>query len=218
MHEETLEPGTPEADDAPDHFDHGGDPYRLFEHWFEAASAAQPHYPEAMTLATADPQGEPSARTVLLKDFGPDHGFVFFTKLKSLKARQIEANPRVSLVFWWASLERQVVVRGTAGRLSTARVARYFLTRPRGSQLAAWFAPEGRRIGSRAELAAAFDEVKRRFAKGEVPVPSHWGGYRVEPHSIEFLQMREYRLHDRFLFERETSEGAGAWRLSRITP
>lgn len=198
-----------------DDFDHGGDPYRLFEAWFEAANATQPHYPEAMTLATADAAGEVSSRTVLMKDFGPEQGFVFFTKLQCLKARQIEANPRVSLTFWWAALERQVVVRGTAERLSAARVARYFLTRPRGSQLAAWFAPEGRRIGSRAELAAAFDEIKRRFAHGEVPVPGHWGGYRVEPRVIEFLQMREYRLHDRFLFERD---GTGDWYSCRLTP
>jgi pyridoxamine 5'-phosphate oxidase len=203
-----------------DDFDHGGDPYRLFAHWFEAASAEQPHYPEAMTLSTADASGDVSSRTVLMKDFGADQGFVFFTKLKCLKARQIEVNPRVSLTFWWAALERQVVVRGSATRLSTARVARYFLTRPRGSQLAAWFAPEGRRIGSRAELAAAFDEIKQRFANGEVPLPSHWGGFRVDPTSIEFLQMREYRLHDRFLFERETDGRAGeaGWRLSRLTP
>lgn len=207
MHDKTI--------DAIDDFDHGGDPYRLFEHWFEAASAAQPHYPEAMTLSTADASGDVSARTVLMKDFGPDQGFVFFTKLKCLKARQIGVNPRVSLVFWWADLERQVVIRGVPRPLSTARVARYFLTRPRGSQLAAWFAPEGRRIGSRAELAAAFDEIKQRFAQGEVPVPSHWGGYRVEPHSIEFLQMREYRLHDRILFE---PDDRGAWQFSRLTP
>jgi pyridoxamine 5'-phosphate oxidase len=203
-----------------DDFDHGGDPFRLFEHWFDAASAEQSHYPEAMTLATADESGDVSARTVLLKDFGPDEGFVFFTKLQSLKGRQIEVNPRVSLVFWWAAPERQVVVRGTARRLSTARVARYFLTRPRGSQLAAWFAPQGRRIGSRAELTAAFDEIRRRFAEGEVPVPSHWGGYRVEPRDIEFLQMREYRLHDRLLFEREDGapDSGPGWRLSRLTP
>ena len=204
-----------ETDDRFEDIDLGTDPYRVFERWFEAARAAQPRYPEAMTLATAGADGEPSARTVLLKDFGPDQGFVFFTKLTSLKARQIEANPSVSLVFWWAALERQVIVRGGARRLSAARVARYFLTRPRGSQLAAWFAPEGRRIGSRAELLAAFAEVKRGFARGEVPVPGHWGGYRVDPHSIEFLQMREYRLHDRFLFERGDE---GDWQGCRLTP
>lgn len=194
--------------------DLAADPISQFRCWLAAAVEHDANEdPTAMTLATVGADGSPSQRMVLLKAFD-DRGFVFFTNYGSRKATEIAANPRVSLHFAWLSLERQVIVRGAAERLSLAESARYFLSRPRDSQLAAWTSEQSRPIGSRKLLEQAFEQVKRRFADGEVPLPSFWGGYRVAPQTVEFWQGRANRLHDRFLYDR-TGEG---WRVARLQP
>ena len=166
-----------------------------------------------MSLATATPSGETTIRTVLLKGVGVD-GFVFFTNHESTQAPQIAANPNVSLLFPWLPLERQVIVNGTAARLSVAEVTRYFLSRPRESQVAAWASPQSRIIEARRVLEAKFAEMRSKFGKGEIPLPSFWGGFRVTPRTIEFWQGRQSRLHDRFLYSRS----AEAWTIARLAP
>jgi pyridoxamine 5'-phosphate oxidase len=166
-----------------------------------------------MSLATATPSGETTIRTVLLKGYGDD-GFVFFTNLESTKAKQIAQNPHVSLLFPWLPLERQVIVNGTAARLSMSDVARYFLSRPRESRIAAWVSPQSRVIDARRMLEAKFEEMRAKFAQGEVPLPSFWGGFRVTPRTIEFWQGGRHRLHDRFLYSR-SGEG---WTIARLAP
>jgi pyridoxamine 5'-phosphate oxidase len=150
---------------------------------------------------------------VLLKGYGED-GFLFFTNLESTKAQQIAENPHVSLLFPWLALERQVIVNGTAARMRMADVARYFISRPRESRIAAWASPQSRVIDARRMLEAKFEEMLRKFGQGEIPVPSFWGGYRVTPKTIEFWQGGRNRLHDRFLYSRSDAE----WRISRLAP
>jgi pyridoxamine 5'-phosphate oxidase len=167
-----------------------------------------------MILATVSADGQPSQRTVLLKYY--DHrGFVFFTNLESKKARQIATNARVSLLFPWLQFERQAIVEGTAERISAAESMRYFMTRPHDSQLAAWVSNQSQPLSSRQMLLQKFDEIKRKFAKGEVPMPSFWGGYRVAPRRLEFWQGRESRLHDRFEY---TPDASGNWSIERLAP
>ena len=141
-------------------------------------------------------------------------GFVFFTNLESAKADQIAANPHVALLFYWQPLERQVRIRGGAEKIKTSEAVRYFMTRPRGSQLGAWVSDQSSVINSRTLLETKLDEMKRRFGKGEIPLPSFWGGYRVRPEQIEFWQGRTNRLHDRFLYTRETA----GWQVERLAP
>ena len=169
--------------------------------------------PNAMSLATASASGETTIRTVLLKGYGHD-GFVFFTNLGSTKARQIGENPNVSLLFPWLPLERQVIINGTAERVSLAEVSRYFLTRPRESRIAAWVSKQSTVIDARRILEAKFEELLQKFGQGEIPVPSFWGGYRVTPKTIEFWQGGQHRLHDRFLYSRD---GDG-WKIQRLAP
>lgn len=167
-----------------------------------------------MVLATVDESGQPSQRTVLLKYF--DHqGFVFYTNYGSRKAAEIGGNDRVSLLFLWLGLERQVIIGGRAGKVSAADSARYFMSRPKGSQIAAWVSHQSHGISSRQALLQKFAEMKRKFGSGSIPLPSFWGGYRVRPETLEFWQGRENRLHDRFIYRiRET----GAWDLERLMP
>lgn len=190
------------------------DPFRQFEAWFEAACDAQPLDPNAMSLATADADGRPALRTVLLKYFD-EQGFVFFTNLSSNKARQIATNANVALLFFWPPLARQVSIRGRASKLPNAETLRYFVTRPRGSQIGAWVSTQSSIITSRSVLEAKFDELKRKFKNREVPLPSFWGGYRVAPVELEFWQGRSNRLHDRF---RYALDGDGGWTIERLAP
>ena len=190
------------------------DPIVQFEKWFREAWDENYPMPHAMSLATASAEGLPTVRTVLLKGYNP-HGFVFFTNYGSRKAKQISNNPQAALLFPWVRLGRQVTVAGRVEKISKSESVQYFLSRPRGSQLSAWASAQSTVISSRAILESAFATVKRRFADGEVPLPDFWGGYRVDPESIEFWQNRKDRLHDRFLYNRGEN---GAWRIDRLTP
>lgn len=189
------------------------DPIRQFERWYTQACDSGIAEPNAMCLATADADGQPWVRTVLLKLFD-ESGFVFFTNYESAKAQQIAVNNRVGLLFPWVALGRQVKISGTAEKIPTAESMKYFATRPRGSQIGAWASTQSQVISSRSLLDAKVDEIKRKFAKGEVPLPSFWGGYRVTPFEIEFWQARECRLHDRFVY----IKNAGGWAIERRAP
>ncbi len=190
------------------------DPIEQFERWFGEACSAELIEPNAMSLSTVSQEGRPSSRTVLLKSFDRE-GFVFFTNYGSRKAREIEANPAVSLLFPWLGLERQVTISGEASRVSTAESLKYFLSRPRGNQIGAWVSQQSSVVTSRSLLEAKVEELKRKFAGGEVPLPSFWGGYRVRHATIEFWQGRPDRLHDRFLYSRA---GDAAWKIERLCP
>lgn len=190
------------------------DPLIQFEKWFREAWDDNYPMPHAMSLATASEEGLPTVRTVLLKGYDT-HGFVFFTNYDSRKAKQISGNPQVALLFPWVRLGRQVTVAGRVEKISKSESVNYFLSRPRGSQLSAWASAQSTVISSRAVLESAFAAAKRRFAKGEVALPDFWGGYRVDPDSIEFWQNRKDRLHDRFLYKRDES---GAWHIERMAP
>ena len=189
------------------------DPVKQFRAWFEEARAAGIPEPNAMTLGTADASGRVSCRTVLLKAYD-DRGFVFFTNYGSRKARQINENPRASLLFPWVMLARQVEIAGPVEKISTAESIAYFLSRPFGSRLGAWVSDQSEVIPSRQILLAKFDDLKRRFANGEVPKPEGWGGFRIVPETFEFWQGGHDRLHDRFSYGRER----GLWTVSQLAP
>jgi pyridoxamine 5'-phosphate oxidase len=189
------------------------DPIVQFERWYRQTIDAKLPEPNAMSLATVDSDGQPSLRTVLLKLYDAQ-GFVFFTNYHSRKARQIDANDRVALLFPWVALARQVKILGHAARIPTAESLKYFTTRPRGSQIGAWSSPQSQVITSRSLLEQKVEEIKRKFADGDVPLPDFWGGYRVVPDSIEFWQGRDSRLHDRFRYTRDN----GSWRIERLAP
>lgn len=190
------------------------DPIEQFKVWFAEARKADVQDANAMTLATATPEGQPSARIVLLK--GVDQrGFVFFTNYNSRKGRELRANPRAALVFWWQPLERQVRVEGTVSRLSPEASADYFQSRPRGSQLGAWASSQSDVIDSRDTLVRELREVEARYRDQPVPCPSYWGGYCLDPIALEFWQGRPNRLHDRLRYRRD---GSGVWHLERLAP
>ncbi len=189
-------------------------PVRQFEQWFEQAVATGIPEPNAMSLATVAADGQPWVRTVLLKLYD-EGGFVFFTNYESNKARQIAGHVKVALLFPWVALARQVQITGTASRVPTALSLKYFASRPRGSQIGAWASPQSQVIGTRSLLDAKVDEIRRKFARGEVPLPDFWGGFRVAPATVEFWQGRDSRLHDRFRYNRTAD---GGWQIERLAP
>ncbi|QDF66864.1 pyridoxamine 5'-phosphate oxidase [Shewanella sp. SNU WT4] len=191
------------------------DPMALFELWMTQAAEANLSDPTAMVVATVDANGQPWQRIVLLKRFD-EQGFIFFTNLGSRKAAQLADNSHISLLFPWHMLERQVAVSGIAEPLSTNDVLSYFVNRPKDSQIAAWVSKQSSPISARGILEAKFLEMKQKFANGEVPLPSFWGGYRVKAASIEFWQGGANRLHDRFLYQR--SAVTEPWQIERLAP
>ena len=197
-----------------DEADVSHDPIVEFARWFAEAQEAQVPEPNAMTLATATVSGAPSARIVLLKAFD-ERGFVFFTDYRSRKGGELEANPRAALVFFWQELERQVRITGGVALTSREESERYFSSRPIGSRLGAWASHQSRVIPGRAMLEEDLREVERRFDGGVVPLPPHWGGYRVVPDTIEFWQGRPNRVHDRIRYVKESGKG---WRVERLSP
>jgi len=190
------------------------DPLRLFQRWFDEARAAGLPLPEAMTLATATLDGRPSARLVLLKQ-ADERGFVFYTNYGSQKARELDANPRGSLVFYWPQLERQVRVEGSVSRVSKTESDKYFQTRPRDSQIGALASPQSEVISSRDVLQQRFNELEELYRDREIERPAHWGGYRLQPDRIEFWKGRPGRLHDRLLYEPNPD---GSWSTKRLAP
>ena len=190
------------------------DPFQQFEIWFQQACNAELLEPNAMTLATVSDRGQPFMRTVLLKYFD-NSGFVFFTNYESRKADQIEANPRVSILFTWLPLQRQVHIIGTAEKVTTEESWQYFTSRPRGSQLGAWTSQQSSIISSRQLLLMQFEKMKHKFLDGEIPLPDFWGGYRIVPDSFEFWQGCTNRLHDRFLYTHQEDK---TWQIHRLAP
>ncbi len=188
-------------------------PFTQFKIWFDQALEAQLPEPNAMTVASATPEGKPSARILLLKDF--DHrGFVFFTNYHSHKGQEIAVNSQAALVFWWAELERQVRISGTVEKVDAAESDQYFWSRPVNSQISAWASNQSQAIASRVELEQRWIELQHQYANQQIPRPPHWGGLRVIPTEIEFWQGRSSRLHDRLLY----TLNDGAWQISRLSP
>lgn len=192
------------------------DPVEQFRTWFQQAQQAGLLEPNAMVLGTSDGV-RPSTRTVLLKAFN-GRGFVFFTNYASRKAHEIGSQPQVSLLFPWYGLARQVAILGPATRISVAESLAYFASRPFGSQIGAWVSQQSQVISSRSLLEQKWQELKERFREGSVPLPSGWGGYRVEPLEFEFWQGSENRLHDRFRYRRAAQGEAGDWLIERLAP
>lgn len=191
----------------------GDDPYPIFNDWLQNAIDAGIPDPTAMTVATVDASGQPSQRIVLLKDVS-EAGFVFYTNLESKKAQDLAGNDKISLHFPWHYMERQVKICGTAQQVSAAEASKYFLSRPKGSQLAAWASAQSRPISSRQMLLQKLEETRQRFAQGNLTLPKFWGGYRVVPHEIEFWQGGPDRLHNRICFTQEQ----GLWQKQRLMP
>ena len=199
--------GLAEVDAAPD-------PLAQFRAWFEEALAADLHEPNAMVLATATPDGKPSARVVLLKGFD-ERGFVFYTNYEGRKGREIGRNPHAALVFYWGELERQVRIEGRVGRVSERESDAYYASRPRGSRLGAWASEQSRPAENREVLESRLAALEREYEDQNIPRPPFWGGYRVEPEAVEFWQGRENRLHDRIVYRRM---GDGGWEIGRLQP
>jgi pyridoxamine 5'-phosphate oxidase len=189
-------------------------PIKLFERWFNYAVKENILEPNAMTLATADEDGKPSARIVLLKDFDKN-GFVFFTNYKSIKGIQLEQNPNAALVFWWGALARQIRIEGSVEKVSAEESDAYFNSRPRGNQLGAVVSNQSMVIQSHTKLEQDFEKLSQKYKDKKVERPEYWGGYRVKPNMIEFWQGRENRLHDRLRFIKTPKSN---WQLERLSP
>lgn len=191
------------------------DPIDWFARWFEEARAQIPDNPDAMAVATVGADGRPSLRQVLLKDFGP-HGFVFHTNYHSRKARELEAHPQVALDLYWRGLERQVRIEGDARRLDPALSDAYFASRSRNSQIGAWASLQSETLPSREAFEERIAHFEQKYSDQPVPRPEHWGGYLVVAHSIEFWQAAAFRLHTRWLYERDTPQSP--WRARQLFP
>ena len=189
-------------------------PLALFNEWLAEAEESEPNDPTAMTLATVDAGGMPSARMVLLKGVD-ERGFVFYTNTESPKGLQIDASPRAALVFHWKSLRKQVRVAGTSERVSDEEADAYFATRARGSQIGAWASDQSRRMEGTFELEKRVAWYAAKFGVGSVPRPPNWTGYRIKPLEIEFWQDKQFRLHERILY---VADGQGGWQTSRLFP
>ena len=197
-----------------DERDVAADPLAQFHHWFEQARAAEVYEPNAMALASADAEGRPSVRTVLLKE-ADARGFVFFTDYRSRKGQELDRDDaRAAICFWWGPLERQVRIEGRVERIAAAESEAYFRQRPRGSRLGAWASAQSSVIVSREGLEARHAELDRQYPGEDVPLPPHWGGYRVVPDAFEFWQGRPSRLHDRLRYVPQH----GGWKLERLSP
>ncbi len=189
-------------------------PFAQFKEWFDRALSADILEPNAMMVATTTPEGKPSARMVLLKDFDA-RGFVFYTNYNSDKAQELAENPQAALVFWWAELQRQVRICGRVEKVSDQESDKYFYSRPLNSRLGAWASNQSQVIESREVLEQHLEELKEKYQDREVPRPSHWGGIRVIPAEIEFWQGRSSRLHDRLVYTRMED---GSWKIERLSP
>lgn len=189
------------------------DPFKQFSNWFDDAVSAIKHDPNAMTLSTADKNGRPSSRTVLLKEYD-ETGFVFYTNYKSRKGSQIMNNPNVSLTFYWPDLMRQIHIEGTAQKIPETRSDAYFRLRPGASKLSAWASEQSSEIESREELENKLKKMEQKFKGDEIPRPPHWGGFLVQPHRMEFWQGRLNRLHDRICYIKEQN----SWSVKRLSP
>jgi pyridoxamine 5'-phosphate oxidase len=207
--------GTPASHDhrALDRPDLLDDPTDQFLRWLTEAETAGLVLPNAVALATADPDARPSVRHVLLRVVD-ERGFVFYTNHESRKGRQLAGNPHAAIVVFWRELDRQISVTGGVERIAEDESDAYFATRPRGAQIGAWASPQSAVLEDRAELERRVAEAEARFADVDVPRPPHWGGYRLVPDSFEFWQGREFRLHDRFRYEREPT----GWSVERLAP
>ncbi|KFB10775.1 pyridoxamine 5'-phosphate oxidase [Nitratireductor basaltis] len=189
------------------------EPFALFGEWLDVARETEPNDPNAMALATVDPDGLPDVRMVLLKGFDTQ-GFVFYTNLESAKGRELLATPKAALCFHWKSLRRQVRVRGLVQQVTDAEADAYYATRPRGSRIGAWASKQSRPLESRFALEKAVAEYTARYPIGDIPRPDHWSGFRITPVQIEFWMDKPFRLHDRLLFERDGE----AWKTTRLYP
>lgn len=188
-------------------------PFKQFEKWFQEAIDIKIIEPTAMVLGTTDENGRSFQRTVLLKSFDKN-GLIFYTNYESRKAKHIRNNPQVSLLFPWYGLERQVAITGHVSKVSKQESLKYFLSRPKGSQLGAWVSNQSQVITTRSILEMKLKEMKEKFKKGKIPLPDQWGGYRITPDSFEFWQGRTNRLHDRIFYEKKDE----SWTISRLSP
>lgn len=190
-------------------------PFDLFDGWLQAASETEPNDANAMTVATADADGHPSARIILLKGFD-EQGFVFYSNMESQKGREIQVNPFVALCFHWKSVRRQVRVSGPVARVTDEEADAYFNSRPRGSRVGAWASQQSRPLADRPALMEAVENADRKYPGDSVPRPPYWSGWRLTPLAIEFWQDGEFRLHDRFRFSRASE--SDAWIVDRLYP
>lgn len=195
--------------------DVNANPFIQFKEWFQAALDSSIKEPNAMTIATVDTVGKPSARIVLLKGFD-ENGFIFYTNYNSKKGQDLAENPNIAAVFLWKDLERQIRIEGTAQKISQADSLNYFKSRPKGSQIGAWASPQSQVIPDRNVLEDNVQHLKEKYKTVEtLPIPPHWGGYQIQPTLIEFWQGRSSRLHDRICY---TLEKNGSWEINRLAP